>query len=1211
MNKRNALSLSLLSLLLAVQARAGSTATMPAPDERAAELAACAEELDAAGETDPAVVLMEEALAIRAETHGWGHPAFASTAAALAEMYLERGEFRGAAALLEHGLAIREGCAGAEHPETAAILHQLGAVCQEAGWLGKAESHLVRALDIRRRILGDDSLEVAATLRELSALYGLLRRPEKQLTVQAEALGIYEKEYGPQRHLHPAAVDAAVEMFFFRKEFAQAEALLLRGLERELGERGEDDLRVAELHETLGVVYQALRQPEATQRHLERALEIREQLLGPQHYRLRSVLANLVRFYQSRGRFEEALSYQRRYQNVVARNYDRESIHRAEADNGTGILYHQMGRLEAAVEHFKRALEALEPFLGTNNARVKVFRVNIAAIYAELGRFDDAEVLLRGIVEEGTGEDILDRTYPLSLLADLYRETGRYREAEPLFLKAKAIFENEAETESEHYRRCISGLGDVYRATARTEEAEELYRRALASARRDLFEGDPVLGSYLGRLAGLLARTGRRDEAERLCAEQRALWERVPDPDHPVMAGQYFSHAVLYEQEGRLEQAEALFRRAFRIMNGVGEHIAMVGDSLHRLGLVYARLGRPAKAEEMLREALAIRRRSLGPQHPKVAPVADHLAALMATQGRYVEAHALFADTAQGSFETREQVFSLLGESQKLAFVRTQESGIHRFVGNTAQHLAADSTAVAETWNAWLRWKGAVLEAHGRHLDAVARSENPEIRRAWQALRQVRREFAGIWLVGYGNRDRQELEARLASLGERQKTLEAELSRLSREFAFEKRSADADSELIASLLPPGAVYLDFARIDDRDFATGELLGSHYAVFVLGASAEPALRLVDLGAAEGVDRTVEEYLARIRERAPAGTLEPLARSLYDRLLGPVAAALRGRDHLLISPDGALHLVPFEALRSPNGDDVIDSCRVSYLAAGRDLLRWEQPVAESGVAVVMADPNYDLDADEREKRIAQQGVADEALRGAVSRNLREMHFQRLPGAREEGAAVSRILRERLAATVVTYTGDQAIEEALWAVRSPRVLHLATHGFFLRDTPSGERPDDQDAATGLSFPPHPSPADAENPLLRSGIALAGANTAIAEGRHEGLVSAAKIIGLDVRGTDLVVLSACDTARGDIRNGEGVFGLQRAFMYAGARTLVMTRWQVEDEIAKQLMTEFYRLWSTGLPKAEALRQAKRKLRAEHPHPCRWAAAFLVGNPQ
>jgi CHAT domain-containing protein len=254
--------------------------------------------------------------------------------------------------------------------------------------------------------------------------------------------------------------------------------------------------------------------------------------------------------------------------------------------------------------------------------------------------------------------------------------------------------------------------------------------------------------------------------------------------------------------------------------------------------------------------------------------------------------------------------------------------------------------------------------------------------------------------------------------------------------------------------------------------------------------------------------------------------------------------------------------------------------------------------------MADPDYELggERDQTEERASARGQGPTTRWSAA---LAELRFEDLPGTRLEGQTVAEILQQRMGLRARLYLGPQALEQTLSRVKAPRVVHLSTHGYFLPD--ERESRARLQESWGAAFPA----ATWEQPLARSGVVLAGANAAIRQGRDEGIVSAEKVLGLQLHGTELVVLSGCETGLGDVRRGEGVFGLQRAFILAGARTLVMSLWRVSDQAAQALMSEFYRQWADGKSKVEALRQARLTLRRRQPHPWAWAAFVLIGDPR
>jgi CHAT domain-containing protein len=314
---------------------------------------------------------------------------------------------------------------------------------------------------------------------------------------------------------------------------------------------------------------------------------------------------------------------------------------------------------------------------------------------------------------------------------------------------------------------------------------------------------------------------------------------------------------------------------------------------------------------------------------------------------------------------------------------------------------------------------------------------------------------------------------------------------------------------------------------------------------------------------------------------------------------------------------LNRLPFEALVDGSGKYLLERYAVAYVSSGRDLLRPAVPLAKG--TVVFAGPDYDLKSKDRQAEAEKQKLKTSseavAVRGVASPELRGMRWKPLRGAAAEADDIAGALTDTAYGPVRSYRGPQAIEEAFKATRPPRVLHLATHGFFLPDT---AKKDDADEAAGPGMVGGLARlSKVQNPLLRSGIVLAGANALGEEGAtgEDGWVTAEEISLMDLRGTELVVLSACETGLGDLRAREGVFGLRRAFLYAGARTLVTSLFQVPDAQTRDMMRGFYGSLKGGKSKLQALHEARleviAKRRKEHAaaHPFFWASFVLIGD--
>jgi CHAT domain-containing protein len=298
-------------------------------------------------------------------------------------------------------------------------------------------------------------------------------------------------------------------------------------------------------------------------------------------------------------------------------------------------------------------------------------------------------------------------------------------------------------------------------------------------------------------------------------------------------------------------------------------------------------------------------------------------------------------------------------------------------------------------------------------------------------------------------------------------------------------------------------------------------------------------------------------------------------------------------LLIAPDGSLNLIPFTALVDEQNRYLIERYTISYLTSGGDLLRLQTSLPGKSAPLVVANPDFGKIA-----TIALRGVHD-------SEKSSEIFFPSLPGTKAEALAVKAVLPK---ASLLLQ--QQATETALKQASGPRILHIATHGFFLSDQekPPAETADDDSMRTS-DLRLSKWAAHIKNPLLRSGLALAGANQSRG-GDDDGLLTALEAAGLDLWGTRLVVLSACDTGVGEVRNGEGVQGLRRALVLAGSESQMMSLWPVLDKRTKDLMIPYYQALRRGEGRGEALRQVQLKmLRSKYQsHPFYWAAFILSG---
>ncbi len=374
-------------------------------------------------------------------------------------------------------------------------------------------------------------------------------------------------------------------------------------------------------------------------------------------------------------------------------------------------------------------------------------------------------------------------------------------------------------------------------------------------------------------------------------------------------------------------------------------------------------------------------------------------------------------------------------------------------------------------------------------------------------------------------------------------------------------------------------YVRYRPFDPRAIGNANRFGrARYSAFVLGPSGRP--HWVELGEAA----TIDGQIRALREalQSSAGDVLPVARALARTLIDPIERDLTGMERLVIAPDSELSVVPFSALQDSRNRFLVQRLEVSYVTSGRDLVRLSARQAPRESPLIVADPDL-------------QSAAAGTGRVLFGPALRDRRRGRRPA--QAASQRSHVL-----------TGPAATETTLKAVKGPRILHVATHGFFRDLSPQASSSPGAAASATAAQPPQTSGPLA---LLRSGLALAGANQRQGGNGEDGLLTAYEAANLDLHGTQLVVLSACETGLGQVASGDGVYGLRRALEIAGAETLVMSLWRVDDNATRDLMTKFYQRLTAGNGRSASLRTVQLELlkSRDYSHPFYWAPFIIAGD--
>ncbi len=1044
-----------------------------------------------------------------------------------------------------------------------------------------AGSYEIRIEELRAATDNDRALHEAYKLcYESFRLYGAGKYDESLKSAQ-RALEIRERLLGPDHRDTAATLNILATLYHSKGDYSKAESLYERTLLIREKTLGPDHPQFGDTLNNLAILYRSKGDYVKAESLFQRVLLITEKALGPDHPDVASSLNSLAILYYEKGDYAKAEPLYRRALDAWERALGPDSPHVASALTNLANLYVEIkGDYAKAEPLYLRTLTIREKTLAPDHPQVANSVLNLAVFYANKGDYAKAETFHRralNIWEKALGPDHADVAFSLNNLAILYRDKGDYVKAEPLFERALLIREKALGPDHADVAYTLNGLAVLYRSKGDYVKAESLFQRALLITEKALGPDHSDFASSLNNLANLYYEKGDYAKAEPLYRRALNIWEKALGPDSPQVASAHTNLANLYTIKGDHAKAESLFERA-----------------------------------------LAINEKVLGPDHKDVAEIFDNLARLHAAKGDF--AQAVKVQLHANSVSERVLALNLAtgSERQKLAYLALFSKQTDFTLWLHSQAAPNDPQALGLAFTTLLRRKGRGLDAMVDTIGALRRHATPQDRDLFGQLAEARAQLAALILRESGSAKPETYRTRIEPIEERVENLEAELSARSAEFRAQTQPVTLSA--VQSAIPADSVLIEFVTYTPREPRTRESQPPRYLAYLLASQGQPKWpKWVDLGAAAPIERAVGAWRQSLRENGV--DVKQLGRAVDELVMRPVRSLLQSESgqirRLLIAPDGSLNLIPFPALVDEENRYLIERYTISYLTSGRDLLRLHNPQPSKSSPLVLADPLFG-----RMARAATRGprnsvnsasAAGAGDQGEARSDPARVFFPQLPGTRGEALAIKAVLPE---ASLLLQ--ERATEAALKRARAPRILHIATHGFFYGDQEGGDQEERRTETRNIpgNDPLRPfdlrrgrGAAQIENPLLRSGLILSGANLG-KSGDDDGFLTALEVAGLDLWGTKLVTLSACDTGLGEIKNGEGVQGLRRALVLAGSESQVMSLWAVPDELAKDVIIPYYKALRRGEGRGAGLRQVQlRMLRSrDRRHPFYWAAFIQSG---
>jgi CHAT domain-containing protein/tetratricopeptide (TPR) repeat protein len=899
----------------------------------------------------------------------------------------------------------------------------------------------------------------------------------------------------------------------------------------------------------------------------------------------------------------------------------------------------QQGRYDDAFHVAREALQVAETTFGLDDPRVATPLGNLAQLFEHQHEYDKAEPLLArklAIQQKKLNPDDPHIAQSFNDLADVYQVQGRYEEALSLLSQALKIWLKTEGRQSPIIASVLSDVGSVLLVEG--GDADTVYLEALKIRQNTLPPDDPLIAQSLDNLAAFYVSRHRYEEAGPLYKQALAILQKEFGSDDRRVAEAMNGIATVYQYQKRYGEAEELFRQALAIDKKTldADH-PIIAIALSNLALLYVAQALYREAEPLLIQALEISQKGAGPTSSGTETKLFNLGMLYYAWGRPRTADIYFDRALKIRTEKAEQQISYMPEEVRLGFLDTFSSEFARYLSFASSYHNQDSQLAGRAYDLQLWEKGLVADSVATRSAQFASSDDAVAKTLVHKLTIKRNQYAA--LVGAELRDPEQRTKDLIRLQQEANDLEGQLERRSDLFAKSerlKRPSWRDVQKVLGKNEAAVEVVHFEYNDGKKF-TGR---AKYAALVLTAASKSGPLLIDLGDAASLETALQSaYYQRVVPDSNAAALDCSAKAsaplppatlvsatrrdplgFYKSFWRPLELALGGAKRIYISTDGKLNQVALGLIPTSKGNSLLmERYDLRLLDRTADLLL-PTPEHNTKSAALFANPDFSLDEVSYRKSLAVFGDPPVSSVEAAIPTLGESRTT-LGGCTQlaqvrglEIGVVSQIapLLRGHGWTVKTYLEEQALVETVEQIQAPRLLHIATHGDFLPDPVSNSPKPMQ-----KPFAQRPLYFD---PMLRSRLFFAGANQTLAgrqlpAGLSDGILTAYQASTMNLHGTELVVLSACETGRGDVWDGEGVLGLRRAFQEAGAESVLMTLWEVPSLETQELLNDFYHHWlEDGMNKHQALFAAQEDERAivrkryGSELPYYWGAFILIG---
>lgn len=788
---------------------------------------------------------------------------------------------------------------------------------------------------------------------------------------------------------------------------------------------------------------------------------------------------------------------------------------------------------------------------------------NLGLLYQSRGRFTKSKKFTEDALalrEKGDNKGML--LVSINNNAVLKKETGFYTEAESGFKKGLDL----ASVQNDKLSRAL-----IYNNLAMTYLDMNKLRDAETQMIAAITDGSTVLKNNSGNYIKLQINLANIYRFEKKYTNAEDLYllaiknKEKKMGSHPDLAHLKKGLAQLYMEMGKTTEVEKLLKSAYDIdKRKLGDKNPATIAIQQELANYYRFTNNNDKALDLMNKVVDAKKGIYGENHPNYIQALEDLALAQWQNNKVADAKKNYKTVIDNTLNYIHTFFNSLNENEKSLYWEKTNTRLQRFYSFANGNAGSDAELMEQFCNTVINTKGFLLNTSSKIRNIISSGGNEALRATYTQWLETKENLNMAFQLS--KEELAEERVNVDSLRRRADELERELSQKSSAFKQSTEEKPVTYETIQKLLQPTEAAVEIIELNEyKNGFTGE---GTYVALVLRPSG---LRLVNIGNAQGIQNAVAAFREKTINMKPEDEGYALTWKSIDE-------QLKGVSKIYLSLDGVFHQLSVNALKDASGIYLVDKYNIQFVGNTRDVAdvkQTENKPVKPATAFLIGNPLY-------------------GKSGAL---------EQLPGTEAEVKNITKLLMTAKVKPTALY-GASATEAKVKAVSSPGILHIATHGYFLADLSKMETT----KVLGVDVA-----AAKENPLLRSGVLLANCDNVFDENyrpaanSENGILTAYEAISLNLDKTDLVVLSACETGLGSVKQGEGVYGLQRAFLIAGARSVIMSLWSVSDEATMKLMTLFYTSYAKTGNKTQAFNEAVKQLKLKYKQPFYWSAFVML----